>query len=71
LLLQTVDFDAAPAAVSEACCMSPGNRFHADLVVALHMLRDDRDALARIGEGRGGRAYAAEHARAGLARARR
>jgi hypothetical protein len=48
--------------------MSPGNPFDADLVVALHMVRDDHAALARIAEGGGGRAHSqAQRAQAWLA----
>jgi hypothetical protein len=45
--------------MEDACCLSPDNPFNADLVVAHHMARGDRDALARIAQGEAYRGYTA------------
>lgn len=51
ILLQAGNYESASRAMEDACCLSPDNRFNADLVLAHHMARGDRDSLARIAQG--------------------
>lgn len=57
ILLQAGDPGGATRAMDEACCLSPDNPFDADLVVAHHMVRDDRAALECIARGDTERTY--------------
>jgi TolB-like protein/Tfp pilus assembly protein PilF len=59
ILLQAGDGEAAAQSFEEACCLSPDNPFDADLVVAHHMARNEREALARIAHGETSREYTA------------
>jgi TolB-like protein/tetratricopeptide (TPR) repeat protein len=67
-LLQFGQDDAAAALIEAACRSSPGNAFDSDLVIALHIVRDDRSELARIADGRTDRSYSpSQRAQAHLA----
>ena len=67
-LLQLGDNGAAFKSIDAACCSSPENRFDADLVVAMHIVREDRAALERIASGESTRKYTpAQRAQAQLA----
>ena len=67
-LLQVGENDAAAAVIEAACRSSPDNAFDSDLVVALHIARDDRSELARIADDRSDRRYSAsQRAQAHLA----
>jgi TolB-like protein/Tfp pilus assembly protein PilF len=67
-LLQLGETDAAVAAIDAASSGSPDNAFDVDLAVAALIVREDREALARVATGEPGRAYAAaQRAQAHLA----
>jgi len=57
--LQAGDTEAATRAVEDACCLSPDNPFDGDLIVAHHMVSDDRESLERIARGETRRGYTA------------
>ena len=59
ILLQAGNHELASRAMEDACCLSPDNPFNADLVVAHHMARGDRDSLVRIAQGEIHRSYMA------------
>jgi adenylate cyclase len=59
ILLQAGNHELASRAVEDACCLSPDNLFSADLVVAHHMVRGDRETLARIARGEAHCSYTA------------
>jgi adenylate cyclase len=59
ILLQAGNYELASRAMEDACCLSPDNPFNADLVVAHHMARGDRDCLTRIAQGEAHRSYTA------------
>jgi TolB-like protein/Tfp pilus assembly protein PilF len=59
ILLQADKLELASRAMEDACCLSPDNLFNADLVVAHHMARGDRESLARIAQGEIHRSYTA------------
>jgi TolB-like protein/Flp pilus assembly protein TadD len=60
LLLQADEIEAASAALEEACCMSPGNPFDADLMVALMLVRADREQLGKVARGETRRSFMPE-----------
>ncbi len=57
LLLQACRLDDAEHAVAEARARAPDNVFDAELIVALYMARDDREALECIAAGAAARAF--------------
>ncbi|HET7204308.1 MAG TPA: tetratricopeptide repeat protein [Steroidobacteraceae bacterium] len=57
LLLQSCRLDEAEQAVDEARARAPDNVFDAELIVALHMARADREALGCIASGAAARAF--------------
>jgi TolB-like protein/Tfp pilus assembly protein PilF len=68
ILLQIGEDGAAAALIEAACRSSPDNAFDSDLVVALHIVRDDRSELARIADDRTDRRYSpSQRAQAHLA----
>jgi TolB-like protein/Tfp pilus assembly protein PilF len=68
ILAQLGRTDAAVETVETACCNPTGNRFEADLVVGLRVVRDDRAALASIANHQGGCIWAvAQRAQAHIA----
>jgi Tfp pilus assembly protein PilF len=56
-LLQLGENDAAFKSIDAACCSSPENTFDADLVVAMHVVREYRAALEAIALGESTRKY--------------
>lgn len=68
LLLQQGDRESAAASIDTACERSPGNDYDSDLVIALFMVSDDRDALRHVVDGSGARTFGpAQQAQAQLA----
>ena len=57
LLLQACRLDEAGHAVAEARARAPDNVFDAELIVALHMALDDREALGCIAGGKASQAF--------------
>jgi TolB-like protein/tetratricopeptide (TPR) repeat protein len=57
LLLQACRLDEAGHAVEEARARAPDNVFDAELIVALHMARDDCEALGCIAAGKASQAF--------------
>jgi tetratricopeptide (TPR) repeat protein len=49
-LLQLGETPAAVAIIDEACCTSSENKFDADLVIAMHLVRDDAASLGSIAD---------------------
>jgi tetratricopeptide (TPR) repeat protein len=53
-------FDEAVVSIEKACCMSPDNPFDADLMIAFHMLNEDRSDLEQVARGETRRVYSPE-----------
>jgi TolB-like protein len=60
MLLQMERFEEAVVSIEKACCMSPDNPFDADLMIAFHMLNEDRSDLEQVARGETRRVYSPE-----------